>query len=120
MATVEPKVFKTSRKQRIGRGFSREELRKADSSPKEALRFGIRTDSKRKTIHEENVEALKAYLKDKKAAARAKVAAKPKTVAAKPEVAAKSKVTVKPKAAAKPKAGTKSRVAGKTERKTKS
>jgi large subunit ribosomal protein L13e len=88
MAAVEPKVFKTDRKQRHGKGFSREEIRKADSSPAEALRFGVRVDFKRKTAHEENVEALKAYLK-------AKIAAKPKVVA-------------KPKAATKPGRKTKS------------
>lgn len=100
MTSTEPKVFKTDRKQRSGRGFSREEIKKADSSPAEALRFGLRVDSKRKTAHEENVEALKAYLTDKKAAAKAKAAAKPKS-AAKPKVAVKPKTPAKPKTASK-------------------
>jgi len=30
MTAVEPKVFKTGLKQRVGRGFSREEIKKAD------------------------------------------------------------------------------------------
>jgi ribosomal protein L13E len=88
MVTAEPKVFKAGRKQRQGKGFSREEIRKADSSPAQALRLGVRVDSKRKTVHEENVEALKAYFADKKAAAKPEIVAKPK-IAAKPKKAIK-------------------------------
>lgn len=88
MVTAEPKVFKAGRKQRQGKGFSREEIRKANSSPAEALRLGVRVDSKRKTAHEENVETLKAYFADKKAAAKLKIVIKPK-VAAKPKKAIK-------------------------------
>ena len=100
MASTEPKVFRTDRKQRLGKGFSREEIKKADSNPAEALRFGLRVDSKRKTAHEENVEALKAYLTGKKAAAKARAAAKPKS-GAKPKVAVKPKIAAKPKTTAK-------------------
>jgi ribosomal protein L13E len=68
MATIKPKVFKKHGKQRYGRGFSRGELKKVGLSVKDALKFKIPLDSKRKTAHEENVEAVKTLLKDKKAA----------------------------------------------------
>lgn len=66
MKTIRPKVLKNDGKQRLGRGFSREELKRAGSNLNEALRFGISTDDKRKTVHEENIEAVKALLREKK------------------------------------------------------
>jgi ribosomal protein L13E len=72
LTAIKPKVLKKDGKQRFGRGFSREELKKAESSPKEALRFGLRVDAKRKTAHEENIEAVKAFLQEKKSAAKPK------------------------------------------------
>lgn len=64
MVGIRPKVFKTKAKQRYGKGFSREELKKAGTSVKDALRFNIPVDSKRKTAHEENVKAVKAFLQE--------------------------------------------------------
>jgi large subunit ribosomal protein L13e len=55
-------VFKKNRKSKEGRGFSKEELRKAALEFKKALKLGIPVDSKRRTLHEENVEALKKYV----------------------------------------------------------
>ena len=55
-------VFKKDGKPKEGRGFSREELRKAALDFKKALKLGIPVDSKRRTLHEENVEALKEYV----------------------------------------------------------
>jgi len=72
MELVKPKVYKKGGKQRFGKGFSREELNKVGLSLKEALGFGVPVDSRRKTVHEENVEAVKAFLKSKKAASKAK------------------------------------------------
>jgi ribosomal protein L13E len=66
MMTARPKVFKKGRKQRYGRGFSREELKKAGLSFKEALKLSIPIDSKRRTTHEENVEIIKTLLKNMK------------------------------------------------------
>jgi len=74
MMSTKPKVFKQDGNQRSGKGFSREELKKAGISSKDALRFGIPIDSKRKTLHEENVDSVKAFLKARKA----KVVSKPK------------------------------------------
>lgn len=72
MKTLRPKVLKNDGKQRLGRGFSREELKRAGSNLNEALRFGISTDDKRKTVHEENIEAVKALLQEKKLASKPK------------------------------------------------
>jgi ribosomal protein L13E len=94
VVTIEPRVFAPSKRQRRGRGFSREEIKKAGLTPQQALAHGVIVDYKRKTGHEENVEALKALLGSKTAATRAK----PKRKAAasiKPRV--KTAVRTKPK-----------------------
>lgn len=62
MENVKPKVFKKDGKQRFGKGFSRNELKKAGLSLKDALRFHIPVDSRRKTAHEENVSLIKSFL----------------------------------------------------------
>ena len=58
MKTVKAKVFKDVGKQRFGRGFSRDELKKAGTSLTEAVRLGVLVDSRRKTAHDENVEEI--------------------------------------------------------------
>ena len=65
MTTPEPRVFKAREKQRHGKGFSRGELRKAGTSMKEALKLKVPVDPRRKTAHEENVEAVKAFMAQK-------------------------------------------------------
>jgi ribosomal protein L13E len=72
MTTTRPKVLKNDGKQRFGRGFSREELKKAESNLKEALRFGLPVDTKRKTAHKENIAAVKTFLQEKKPASKPK------------------------------------------------
>jgi large subunit ribosomal protein L13e len=47
-----------------GRGFSSEETAQAGLSIEEARRMGLIVDIRRKTIHPENVDALKQYMKD--------------------------------------------------------
>jgi ribosomal protein L13E len=76
MMTVRPKVFKKGGKQRYGKGFSGDELKKAGLSFKEALKLGIPIDSKRRTAHEENVEVVKAFLESTKTKAKRKVKSK--------------------------------------------
>jgi hypothetical protein len=49
---------------RRGRGFSIDETKKAGLAIEEARRMGLIIDVRRKTTHEENVEALKQYIKD--------------------------------------------------------
>ncbi len=55
-------ISKKNGETREGRGFSREELRKAGISPNQALRLGLPVDARRRTVHEENVELAKQQL----------------------------------------------------------
>jgi large subunit ribosomal protein L13e len=72
MMALKPKVFKKSGKQRCGKGFSREELKKAGISVREAIKLRIPVDFRRKTIHNENVEAVRAFLEKDKPKAKSK------------------------------------------------
>ena len=74
MHHVKPKVDKADGKQRSGRGFSLEELKKAGLNPAEAKTLKIPVDKRRKTAHDQNVKAVKAYAEKE----TAKVVAKPK------------------------------------------
>jgi hypothetical protein len=49
---------------RRGRGFSNDEVSQAGLTIDEARRMGLIVDIKRKTVHPENVAALKQYIKD--------------------------------------------------------
>jgi len=75
--TTRPKVFKNDGKQRFGRGFSREELKKAGTSLKEAVKLGLPIDDKRKTVHDENVAAAKTSLQERRPISHPKPASKP-------------------------------------------
>jgi ribosomal protein L13E len=57
-------VYKKDGKPKDGRGFSKDELRKAELDLKKALKLKIPVDSRRRTSHEENVKALKTRLKE--------------------------------------------------------
>jgi large subunit ribosomal protein L13e len=72
MIALKPKVFKKGGKQRCGKGFSREELKKAGINLKEALKLGIPVDFRRKTLHNENVDAVKAFMEKEKAKPKSK------------------------------------------------
>jgi len=72
MPLIKAKVFKEIDRQRLGKGFSQEELRKAGTSLTEATKLKIPVDPRRKTAHEENIQAVKAVLKAKKAEAKPK------------------------------------------------
>jgi large subunit ribosomal protein L13e len=72
MMKARSKVFKQDGKQRYGKGFSVDELRKAGSSLSEAVKFGVPVDARRKTAHEVNVEAVKAFLVERKTALKHK------------------------------------------------
>jgi ribosomal protein L13E len=72
MRVVEPKVIKTGGRQRFGRGFGREGLKKVGLTPKEARRLGIPVDVRRRTAHEENVKAVKAMLENLKKTSKPK------------------------------------------------
>lgn len=47
---------------RKGKGFSAEELKAADITPGEAVKMGVPYDPRRRTSHEDNVDALREYL----------------------------------------------------------
>lgn len=51
-------------KQRRGRGFSIGETKEAGLAVADARQMGIIVDDRRKTVHPENVEILKQYVKD--------------------------------------------------------
>lgn len=72
MVTLRPKVLRSDGKQVQGKGFSGEELKKAGTSLTEAVKHRIPVDPRRKTCHEENVEALKLLSKEKRDAAKTK------------------------------------------------
>jgi large subunit ribosomal protein L13e len=76
-------ILKPDGKQRSGRGFSPEELEKAGLNPAEAKRLKIPVDKRRKTAHDQNVEAIKVYAEKKKAEAKPKQKLQPKKKAKK-------------------------------------
>lgn len=79
MEIVKPMVFKKGGKQRLGKGFSLEELKKAGLNVKQALKLGIFVDCRRRTLHEENVKALEEFLAAKKASEPKPQRRKPKS-----------------------------------------
>jgi ribosomal protein L13E len=67
MHHIKPQILKPDRKQRVGRGFSPEELKKAGLNLQEARRIELPIDFRRRTAHDENVKALKSYAAHEKA-----------------------------------------------------
>ena len=83
MHHIKPKILKPDGKQRSGRGFSREELKKAGLNKAEAKKLEIPVDNRRQTAHDQNVEAIKAYAEKKKAKTKTKPKPQPKKKAKK-------------------------------------
>jgi large subunit ribosomal protein L13e len=69
-------VRKKSGEKRKGRGFSREELKKAGISFRQALRFGLPVDVRRRTVHHENVKLIGQQLKKHVSKAKKKTSRK--------------------------------------------
>ena len=67
MQHVKPQILKPDERQRLGRGFSREELKKAGVNLQEARLIELPIDMRRRTAHDGNVEAVKAYAATEKA-----------------------------------------------------
>lgn len=61
MHHIKPQILKPDGKQRVGRGFSREELTKAGLNLQEARRIQLPIDFRRHTVHDSNVKAVKTY-----------------------------------------------------------
>ena len=76
MHHIKPKILNPKGKQRSGRGFSRNEIKKAGLNTTEASKVGLPVDFRRKTAHEENVESVKAYMEKVKAKAKPKLKSK--------------------------------------------
>ena len=66
MHHIKPKILKPDEKQRLGKGFSREELKKAGVNLAVARAIELPIDMRRRTVHDENVEAIKAYAAEEK------------------------------------------------------
>lgn len=79
MANVKPLVFKKGGKRRLGKGFSLGELKRAKLNVKQALAYGIFVDSRRRTIHKENIESLQKFLEAGKASEPKRKRRKPKS-----------------------------------------
>ena len=78
MHHIKPEILTPSGKQRSGKGFSLEELKKAGLNKAEAKKLEIPVDIRRRTAHDQNVKALKAYAETKKAEAKPKPKPEPK------------------------------------------
>lgn len=72
MHHVKPAVTSQTGKRRLGRGFSPDELKEAGLTAADARTLRLPVDRKRRTSHEENVDALKAHLEKPKAKPKAK------------------------------------------------
>jgi large subunit ribosomal protein L13e len=80
MHHIKPQILKPNEKKRMGKGFSREELKKAGINLQEARIIELPIDYRRRTAHDENVEAIKTYASDEKA--KRKPVPKPKAESA--------------------------------------
>ncbi|MBS7640197.1 MAG: ribosomal protein L13e [Candidatus Bathyarchaeia archaeon] len=58
---IKPIVYSKG-KRRVGKGFSRGELKAVSLTIEEALKLNIPVDERRKTAHEENIETLRKHL----------------------------------------------------------
>lgn len=56
---------------REGRGFSLGELKEANVTLHDAKRIGLRVDMRRRSVHKENVESLKSFIKELQKAGKA-------------------------------------------------
>ncbi|HMK94870.1 MAG TPA: ribosomal protein L13e [Candidatus Limnocylindrales bacterium] len=84
-------IIKRNGKKSTSRGFSLAELKQAGLTRQDAKQMSIPLDVKRKSLHDENVEALKVH------AEKAKAKAKPKE----PKTEPKEELKKKPKKKAK-------------------
>jgi large subunit ribosomal protein L13e len=83
MHHVKPEISKKEGKKRSGRGFSIEELEKAGLTSADARRLEIPMDKRRTTVHDWNIEVIKAYVEKVKAQDKPKKKRHPKKKAKK-------------------------------------
>ena len=67
MHHIKPTITKQNGKQKPGKGFSINELKAAGISKQQAKQAKLPVDPRRKSQHDENVEAIKAHTKKPKA-----------------------------------------------------
>jgi large subunit ribosomal protein L13e len=72
MMAKRPKVAEKRGRRSLGKGYSPGELKKASLSMSEAVKLRVAVDPRRKTAHDENVEALKTFLQERKVVAKTK------------------------------------------------
>lgn len=72
MHHVKVAILKPDGKQRNGKGFSKAEVKKAGLDAVSARRLGLPVDPRRRTVHDENVAAVKAHCEKEKAKAKPK------------------------------------------------
>ena len=78
MHHIKSVITKQDGKQRRGKGFSTEELEKAGLTLGDAKKLEVPVDKRRSTVHDWNVEVLKAYAQKEKAKAKPKTKPKEK------------------------------------------
>jgi len=78
MRRINPSIKKSDGRQRSGKGFSLEEIKKAGLDQSEARKMKIPVDQRRKTAHDANVAELKAFNEKQQAEAKPKPKPKPK------------------------------------------
>ncbi len=79
MRQLKPVIVSQTGKERMGKGFSPDELKEAGLTAIDATKLGVSVDRKRKTSREENIETLKAQMEKAPAKpAAAKKEKKPK------------------------------------------
>lgn len=65
MHHIKPTITKQNGKQKLGKGFSPDEIKQAGISRQKAKQMGLPVDKKRKSIHDDNVKSLKEHAKPK-------------------------------------------------------
>ncbi len=61
MHHIKPTIVNQKGKQKAGKGFSPDELKAAGISKQQAQQAGLPVDMRRKSSHDQNVEAIKAH-----------------------------------------------------------
>jgi len=90
MHRIKVVITKHNKKESLGKGFSPTELEKAGVNKQQAKQIGLPVDVKRKSVHDENVAAIKDYAEKAKAQAAAKLEMQKPEPEAKPKKKAKS------------------------------
>ena len=77
MHHIKAQILKPDDKKRDGKGFSKAEVKKAGLNSVSARKMGLPVDPRRRTVHDENVEAVKAHAEKERAKPKPKPKPKP-------------------------------------------